>query len=152
MNGRLWLQSILDQFGQTLGVPVKLDGDQGCSLRLLDDELSVNIAYLEDTAEMLLFCPLGVIEAERRPALYEQMLAANFLWRGAAGATLSIEDFTHTAVLFAREPVALLDQKRFRQALEEFIEAARRWADIVEGRQPPPMDDAFEGVACLDVD
>ena len=97
-----------------------------------DDVASVNIiiSNVEERGEVLLYADLGDVPPEGREAFYRNLLEANNLFQGTAGATLSLENGTGIIRLQIRE-----NSSTFANSAEEhvgtFVETALTWKRIV---------------------
>ena len=114
-----------------------------------DDVASVNIiiSNVEERGEVLLYADLGDVPPEGREAFYRNLLEANNLFQGTAGATLSLENGTGLIRLQIRENSSIFANKA-EEHVGIFVETALTWKKIVvdyraSREESKPTEDAL---------
>ncbi len=97
-----------------------------------DDFGSVNImiSNVEERGEVLLYVDLGDVPPEGREDFYRTLLEANNLFRGTAGATLSLEKGTDLVRIQLRENSSIFANNA-EEHVGTFVETALTWKKIV---------------------
>lgn len=83
--------------------------------------------------DILFFCTLGNVAAEREVNLYRLLLEANNLWSGTGGATLGMQRDTGMITLSARLPLEGLEAPHFAEVLDAFADTADFWSGVLAG-------------------
>lgn len=86
-------EDILSEFGKTVGIPLSLD-DDGTATFTVDDEIIVNLQYLDESDVILAFAPVGGLDATE-PDAGEKALALlrlNELGGVTEGFTLALDE------------------------------------------------------------
>jgi len=130
------LQTLLQRFGQTVGISgMALDDDGYCLLRL-DGKLDISVEFIEDGEQAVFTARCGVFGDHNRARVLQQIADANFYWVGAGGGTLSTNSREGMVYLQFREPTAQMDQARLEKLLQALVMNAERWAGRLA--DPPP--------------
>lgn len=121
MDIRATANNLLHALGQALGLPVELDADGACGLRV-DERLELTLRLEEQAAALLAYAPVGALPAAQTEAVLRRLLAANHVWEGSEGATWSLQD---GQVALARLwPLGGLDAARLERELARFVDVA----------------------------
>jgi hypothetical protein len=124
-------RDLLASFGASLGLPELAPDDEGyCALRF--DDLEVHLQYEPEEDELLVFTRLGEIDDDEPAELYGRMLAANLFWQGTGGATLGVQPEDGMVFLSRKVAMRALDDAKFRQLLEQFVNTGDDWRREVE--------------------
>ncbi len=120
-------QVLLKELGTTIGLADLSPDDEGyCSLTF-DDKIVLNLQYDQRTENIVIFTELGEVRDELALKVYSRFLEANMFWKDTGGGTLCVEPKTMTAMLEYQESVAKMDEVRFQQLVEGFINIAEYW-------------------------
>ena len=132
MDGRFMANELLAVFGRMLTVDgLRLgEEDNSCAL-LFDGDLALSIEYDEPTERLVFSIYLGQLPEEAAEPLLRELLAANFYWIGAGGATLCLEYTTGAIVLLYASRVVDLDDARFERTVENLLAAAEPWRERI---------------------
>ena len=132
-------EALLASLGEDLDLEGLAFDEQGRVLLTIDGEQLVTLALdAEDPDALYLFSAI-VPASPETPDLLWRALKANYLWEGAAGATLAVEP--EAGVLVAHRRLALpgLTYPDFHQAVRLFAELTAAWG---EAGDDTPGDDA----------
>lgn len=144
------LQTLLQRFGQMVGISgMALDDDGYCQLRL-DGKLDISVEFIEDGEQAVFTARCGAFDDHNRARVLQQIADANFYWVGAGGGTLSTNSREGMVYLQFREPTAQMDQARLEKLLQALVMNAERWAGRLAGPAPesspaPAPDTAAPG-------
>lgn len=137
------LQTLLQRFGQTVGISgMALDDDGYCQLRL-DGKLDISVEFIEDGEQAVFTARCGAFGDHNRARVLQQIADANFYWVGAGGGTLSTNSREGMVYLQFREPTAQMDQARLEKLLQALVMNAERWA----GRLADPAPESSSAAA-----
>lgn len=147
---RAHFDTLLSRVGQAIGVAnMEADADGYCLLRV-DDRLELTIEFDEDTQSVILSAACGQLPETASSQVLMELLAANFYWSGAGGATLSLHTHTHTLYLQYREPLDHLDAPRLQDLLHALVLNSEAWNERLHtlvntpaatGATSPPVTD-----------
>jgi hypothetical protein len=119
---------LLARLGRELGVAgLAFDAGTGTCALVFERRITVHVAAERGDEAMLLFSTLGGLDPRQQPELVATVLRGNYLWRGTAGATLSMDPVHDVALLAQRLPVDGLTAATLEQRLGNFVEAALAW-------------------------
>ena len=124
----LQAQQLLSDFGASLGLPeLSLDETGHCALTF--DEVDVNIDFIDETQDLLVYSLLGVSDAAQRgdPAILLPLLQANYFGIGTAGGQIGIDKESGAVSLSRAYPLQLLDLPRLGASLQAFVSTAEYW-------------------------
>lgn len=122
------LEGLLEAAGITDGIRPEEDG----SVCLAVDDFAVAFREIADGRELLMWSPLAERPPEIADSLNELLLRANFLGALTGGAVLSLSEGGERICLHRRLALAGLDAEAFREAFEDFVEAAIAWRRQLE--------------------
>ena len=121
---------------------------------LFFDGLPLTLQYLPESGSLLLFSCLGKLPDEGREAFCLTLLEANHFFSGTGGATLSAQRSTGLVALHQTVPMQILDEARFLQILETYMNTAEHWAKALaeyETPQPAPGEGNTPGTSWMPV-
>ncbi len=78
--------------------------------------------------------PLGACPAQNKEELFTQLMRANFLGQGTNGSVISMDEQEKCLTLFQLVPYDL-NYKAFKHAIEDFVNFATYWKEIVDSYQ-----------------
>lgn len=122
------LEGLVRAAGITDGIRPEEDG----SVCLAVDDFAVAFREIADGRELLMWSPLAERPPEIADSLNELLLRANFLGALTGGAVLSLSEGGERICLHRRLALAGLDAEAFREAFEDFVEAAIVWRRQIE--------------------
>ena len=147
------LQRLFDEIAEREGAPrLELDED-GAAAAAFGDGMLLFVQCRPEAPDVVLTVPLGRVPAERAGEVFGKLLAANFYWAGARGATLALQEESGEVVVQFREGLEGLSSERLQSVLEGFLAVASDWrttlAETVEAAGGGEEDDdaAAEDVA-----
>jgi hypothetical protein len=127
MERREHIQNLLSEVFLNAGVEdVSMDGDGFCSF-MVDDNMVLNLQYLEDENSLAMFTDVGQVEEENRQELYQTLLEANLFWQGAGGGTLGVDPETQTVVFMFKTPLSRMNPAYLHAMIGNFLNAAGHW-------------------------
>ncbi|MEI6987213.1 MAG: type III secretion system chaperone [Rhodospirillaceae bacterium] len=134
---RTQAQALLSEFGTLTGLPdVELD-EAGIGTFVVDDNILVSVGFDDLAGRLVLMATLD--QCETGPAQMTAMLQANFLWRGAGGASFALTPNGDTAVLLFPVPVDA-NAIALSVIVQSFIDVIETWqkrlAAIDVGSEP----------------
>lgn len=131
---------LLTALGRQVGITdLRLDDTGCCALSF--DATVVNFEADEETQRLFLYADVGDAPEHLTEALYRDLLAANLLWRGTGGATLSLDERRRRFVLAHAVPVERISDADFVETVERFADIAETWARrIAEIETHPDAD------------
>ncbi len=119
-----------------IGLP-SLSTTQDGIYDLFFDDLPLTFQYLPENDSLLLFSSLGKLPDQGREELCLKLLEANHFFSGTAGATLSAHRSTGLVGLHQVVPMQILDEARFLQILEAYMNTAEQWAKVCAKADTP---------------
>lgn len=125
--GRSAADRLLAALGLQVGITDLGLDDAGCCVLSFDSTV-VNFEADEETHRLFLYADVGDAPLHLTEALYRDLLAANLLWRGTGGATLSLDDTRRRFVLAHAVPVDRISDADFVETVERFADIAETWA------------------------
>jgi len=121
-------QQLLSGFGASLGLPeLSLDDSGHCAL--VFDEVAVNIDFIGETQDLLVYSLLGILDNAQRgdPTLLLPLLQANYFSIGTAGGQIGIDNESGAVSMSRAYPLRLLDLPALSASLQAFVSAAEYW-------------------------
>ena len=147
------LQRLFDEIAEREGAPRLEFDDDGAAAAAFGDGMLLFVQCRPEAPDVVLTVPLGRVPAERAGEVFGRLLAANFYWAGARGATLALQEESGEVVVQFREGLEGLSSERLQSVLEGFLAVASDWrttlAETVEAAGGGEEDDdaAAEDVA-----
>ena len=148
------LQRMFDEIAEREGAPQLVFDEDGAAAAAFGDGMLLFVQCRPEAPDVVLTAPLGRVPAERAGAVFGRLLAANFYWAGARGATLALQEESGEVVVQFREGLEGLSAERLQAVLEGFLAVASDWkttlAETVEAADGGEEDDdaaAAEDVA-----
>lgn len=108
---------------------------------LFFDGLPMTLLYLSESNSVLLFSSLGKLPDQGREDFCLKLLEANHFFNGTGGATLSVHRASGLVALHQVMPLRMLDEARFLQFMETYMNTAEHWAKACtehDAPKPPP--------------
>lgn len=156
MDGREKANMLLAEFGRGLGLEgVGLDQDGSAILGFGD--IYVLFALMDEGNTLVMSAPIPESAGPKPQHLLEALLAANFMWRGAGGATLALDGPDGQIVLQAKAPLAELYGQALSTHLSALLDATDAWraqATVTRAAQDlasPESDDETDGLLTIPV-
>lgn len=123
------VQKLFDEVSARTGMPrVDFTRDNSAALPFGEGML-LYLHFREEIPEIDFTVPLGGVPRNKRAAVYESLLAANFYWVGANGATLSYNDSLEEVIIQFREDTTHLTPERLQGVLEGFLAVSIKWRE-----------------------
>ena len=135
MDTREQAQSLLQTLGRRLGLPLALDADGACGLRI-DDRLDITLRLEMQPPALLAYAPVGALPASGADAVLRRLLAANHVWEGSQGATWSVHDGQVTLARLL--PLQGLDADALADALARLADVARAEQERLQNHAAAP--------------
>ena len=125
-------RKLFEDFGKLLGIPnLEMTSDGYCRLNL-ENDLSIQLLFMEDEERAILFCELGQVPADRQTETYEELLSGNFMWHDTGGATLSLHRPSQTVVTAISIDVVQLETSTFHSLFATFSTQAVTWKEKMQ--------------------
>ena len=113
---------------------LKLDSlelnDRNEAYLLFDQKFHTTCIFDEEKDEFCLYSVVGTLE-KGSGAAYKKLLEDNFFWVGTAGSKLILEpgsgDEPDTIALEEVVPLAMFDEERLYERMEDFVNAVEYW-------------------------
>ncbi|MDR1595903.1 MAG: type III secretion system chaperone [Puniceicoccales bacterium] len=97
---------------------------------LFDQKFHVTCVFDETKDEFVLTSFVGELE-RNSPDAYKKLLGDNFFWAGTAGSRLFLdpgaEDSPDTIIIKEIVPIAMFDEERLYERMEDFVNAVEYW-------------------------
>lgn len=124
----LQAQQLLSDFGASLGLP-ELSFDETGHCALVFDDVGVNLDFIEETQDLLVYSLLGMADEAQRddPAVLLPLLHANYFGMGAAGGQIGIDKASGAVTLSRAYPLRLLDLPELTSCLQAFVNTCEYW-------------------------
>ena len=136
MNDKEQFDRMMSRLGQAMGIEdLGLNEENGCTLQF-DDQI-INLQYEPDDESYILFSDLGQVAEERKVALYEQFLSANFYRKQMVNSCISYCEPTQSIVLILHQSTDGMDFVRFESILQSFIDLAEAWSKKIRATDLP---------------
>ncbi len=137
MIDRAYVYTLLGEVAAAVGLPsLTLDDGEACAFAVDDGAIRVGLRFLPKLVALDLMVWPAAIELSGKRVL--AMMAANFCWQGAEGATLALEPRSRTPVLQQRCFENNLAYGGLRSAVERLV----RYARLLPGYLASIDDDA----------
>ena len=114
-----------------IGLP-DLEPDAEGRWEIAADDFSVHIESVAETDSVFVYSLVGLMPEDPPVELLSHLLHANFFTRETAGATLGVDKFSDSIVLFVRWSQSELDHDSFEQRLLDFFEATDLWVKRID--------------------
>lgn len=149
-------EEIIQALGKKIGIDLVPDDEGVCQLSV--DDMHITIQYLSELQIVSVYAEIGEPPPENPTSLYEAMLAANHLFQGTSGATISREPDSGKIFLCRCDPLLVLDGESFAAGLEKFVNTLETWHKLVaeyrpevagagsSGAEPAPFGGSFMSV------
>ncbi len=136
---------LLAALGRQVGIAELALDEAGCCVLAFDDVV-LHLEADEQSGRLFLYADLGDAPDGLGEAFHRELLAANLMWQGTGGATLSLDPAGRRFVLGHAVPVDRIGEVDFVATVERFVDIAEIWqrriADAgsqpAEPVEPPP--------------
>ena len=125
------LQRLFDEIAEREGAPRLEFDDDGAAAAAFGDGMLLFVQCRPVEPDVVLTAPLGRVPAERAGEVFGKLLAANFYWAGARGATLALQEESGEVVVQFREGLEGLSADRLQAVLEGFLAVASEWKETL---------------------
>ena len=145
------LNELIDAFAEKVGGDFTVEDGM---VMLGIDDMSVTIQELDEVGRIATYAEIGEPPPERLEKLYEAMLAANHLFAGTAGSTISFDTESRRFYLCRTDVADVMDADGFMAMLEKFVNTLEIWrklladyrSDGAQAAEKPAAEDApFSG-------
>lgn len=139
---------LLAALGQQVGIAGLALDEAGCCVLAFDDVV-LHFEADEQSGRLFLYAGLGDAPDRLAEAFYRELLAANLMWQGTGGATLSLDPDGRRFVLGHAVPVDRITEVDFVATVERFVDIAETWRRRIAeaGSQPAgPIEPAPAGI------
>jgi len=127
------VDALVGAIGDGLGIPdLALDGN-GCFALVVDGRRMLSVALDGSEKRLVASCAVGRLPAGCSADMLRNLLRANFLWRGSAGATLALAPDGESLTLLRAIPLDGTQAREVLSVLDALLDAAERWAKAVQG-------------------
>lgn len=137
-------EDVLAEFGGLVGQPLALDGD-GTATFTVDDEIIVNLQYLEESGMVLAFAPVGAFGGLDAPDAGEkalELLRLNEPGGMAEGYTLALDEDADLVLAMDRRSVPVLSHVDSLAAwMDALVRAVRAVRERFAERFPRETED-----------
>jgi hypothetical protein len=99
-------------------------------------ELNIQMEWVPQLGRLMVLAPVGHIGDD--PKLARTLLAANFLFAGTRGESLSLEDGTDRVFLCAGIDLDEVSTEHAIDVVTRFVDTARQWIGYLSGSAPAP--------------
>jgi hypothetical protein len=137
------LQQLLEQLRIVLSLPdLRFNEDKVCCL-FQPGELDLQMEWVPEQSRLMLLAPLGPIGGD--PQRARALLAANFLFGGTRGETLSLEPDSDQVFLCAGIELGEVSTAHAIELIERFIDTAKQWRGLIANNALPTAPLQFVG-------
>jgi hypothetical protein len=137
------IDRLVEQLRVVLSLPdLKFNEDRVCCL-FRPGELDLQLEWVPDQARLMLLSPLGLLGND--PQRARALLAANFLFGGTRGETLSLEPDSDEVFLCAGIDLDEVSTLHAIEMLNRFIDTAKQWRAALAGGRAPLNPLGFAG-------
>lgn len=125
-------EGVLAEFGKAMGIPLSLD-DDGTATFTVDDEIIVNIQYLDESDSIVAFAPVGGFDASGDPDSGKKallLLSMNEIGGPTEGFTLGLdEDADLVLAMDRRSSLEISSTDSLAAWMEALVSAVRAVRD-----------------------
>ena len=114
-----------------IGLP-DMEPDEDGHWEIVTDDFAVHIESVAESESVFVYSLVGLMPEDPPVELLSHLLHANFFTRETAGATLGVDKFSDSIVLFVRWSQSELDHDSFEQRLLDFFEATDLWVKRID--------------------
>ena len=127
------LNDLINEFGAKLNLEIALN-DGGCTLDI--DGMSVTIQEIDELSTISTVAEIGEAPPQGLEKLFEAMLAANHLFAGTGGSTISFDIEKRRFYICRIDRSELMDFDAFRSMLEKFVNVLDVWRRLLADYRP----------------
>lgn len=121
------LQDLMRELSSRLGIDeIPLNQDGGGQI-VVDDEFAIDIARDEEGRGFQFAATVGPVPQHEREAVFAELLEANLIGQGTAGAALALDREMDEIVLCRSIRQDELPFEAFEQELSDFVQVLRFW-------------------------
>ena len=132
-----------------------LNSTMGTQLEVVDgvvsmgvDDMEISLMEIMENSSVVLHAKIADRPAEANlEKLSEAMLAANYMFEGTGGSTISYSSDEKAYYLSRYENIAILSGESFTQILERFVNTLETWRKLVVDYRPESGKDGGAGDA-----
>lgn len=140
------LKEMVDELGKRCGGEFQVV-DGVCTLGI--DDMTISLQEIDELGVISTFAEIGEPPPQGLEKLYEAMLAANHLFAGTAGSTISFDVEQRRFYLCRIDHEPLMDAEGFFAMLEKFVNTLETWRKLLADYRPdesaaaaaPPADE-----------
>ena len=122
------LNELIDAFAEKVGGDFAVEDGM---VTLAIDDMTVTIQELDELGRIATYAEIGEPPPERLEKLYEAMLAANHLFAGTAGSTISFDTESRRFYLCRADVADVMDADGFMAMLEKFVNTLETWRKLL---------------------
>ena len=137
--------ALLEQFGTDIGLEGMKPDEEGY-LCLQAESGALVHCQIEDGRLMLLASLGRLPDGDKAAPAMQALLAANALWEGTGGATLSLEPTSGEVLLAQRWSLPELEKTGVQSALEIFLAVTAHWTEFLQAGDATPPSPESGGV------
>ena len=127
-----------------------LNSTMGTQLEVVDgvvsmgvDDMEISLMEIMENSSVVLHAKIADRPAEANlEKLSEAMLAANYMFEGTGGATISYSSDEKAYYLSRYENIAILSGESFTQILERFVNTLEMWRKLVIDFRAAPVEES----------
>lgn len=124
-------ERLFDELGPILDpIAVAHDADQALWSLLIDEDVSIDVAFDEQDGELVFALDLGEVAEETAADVYELLLRFSFVWRETGGLYAALDGEGH-AVLMYRRSLQGLDVQRLQAMLSNLHDYRNLWSALI---------------------
>lgn len=124
------MTSLMAEFGAAVGIPdLKPDAESRCNMMF--DDVAVSLQLGPDDESLYMYSLVGTVAESDTALAYPALLRANYAFGDTAGSTLSLDPRSGGIVLIRAERLETLRLARLEALVEDFVNAAERWAEQI---------------------
>lgn len=118
-----WLATLSDHANIP---PLKLDDNGVCAIKY-NHEVECVLEFPHQGDVIYFYSPMGSIPTENTTDFLKHLLKANLFCLETHGATFAIDEIHNRVILCYPQPIILLDETLFLNAINNFLEIAYIW-------------------------
>lgn len=118
---------IVRAIGSALALPDLAFNEDGVCCVFIPGELELQFEWIADSSQLLLLAPLGDLGDDADGSRSRALLAANFLFNGTRGESLSLEPGSGKVYLCAMRDMEADTPERLVEWITGFVDTAQQW-------------------------
>ncbi|MEM8795171.1 MAG: type III secretion system chaperone [Pseudomonadota bacterium] len=138
---RMHAEGLISGFGKAINMEggLKLDEKNHLILKM-DDGPDLHFEYFEEEDILVLASALPSPSGDKKAAVYELLLSANFMWQGTGGATLSINPETKDVIVHHKLDVKRVQEAEMEELVTGFAKLCEYWQQRMDAPDLPSDD------------